>query len=77
MLVLLGMQSISALPSLSGPLWPGLVAPDRILSMAHIDLNRILTLKWTVYNRTVFTLTSGKKPVFKQMYMCKQITIYL
>ena len=28
-----GMQSISSLPLLPGPLWPGVVAPDRALSM--------------------------------------------
>ena len=29
----LGMQSTPSLPSLPGPLWPGVVAPDRALSM--------------------------------------------
>ena len=33
MLGLWGMQSPSPLPLLQGPLWPGLVAPDRALSM--------------------------------------------
>ena len=33
MLELWGMQSTSSLPSLIGSLWPGVVAPDRILSM--------------------------------------------
>ena len=28
-----GMRSTPSLPSLSGPLWPGVVAPDRALSM--------------------------------------------
>ena len=28
-----GMQSIPSLPSLPGPLWSGVVAPDRVLSM--------------------------------------------
>ena len=28
-----GMQSTPSLPSLPGPLWPGVVAPDRALSM--------------------------------------------
>ena len=32
-LELWGMQSNSSLPSLPGPLWPGVVAPDRALSM--------------------------------------------
>ena len=33
MLELWGMRSTSSLPSLPGPLWPGVVAPDRALSM--------------------------------------------
>ena len=28
-----GMQSTPSLPLLPGPLWPGMVAPDRALSM--------------------------------------------
>ena len=33
MLELWGMQSTPSLPLLSGPLWPGMVAPDRALSI--------------------------------------------
>ena len=33
MLELWGMRSIPSLPLLPGPLWPGMVAPDRALSM--------------------------------------------
>ena len=33
-----GMQSTSSLPSLMGPLWPGVVAPDRVLFMRQIEL---------------------------------------
>ena len=32
------MQSTPSLPSLSGPLWPGVVAPERVLSMGQIEL---------------------------------------
>ena len=32
-LELLGMRSTPSLPSLPGPLWPRVVAPDRVLSM--------------------------------------------
>ena len=32
-LELWGMRSTPSLPSLPGPLWPGVVAPDRTLSM--------------------------------------------
>ena len=35
MLELWGMQSTSLLPSLPGPFWSGVVAPDRVLSMGH------------------------------------------
>ena len=33
MLELWGMRSTPSLPSLPGPLWPGMVAPDKPLSM--------------------------------------------
>ena len=39
LLELWGMQSTPSLPSLPDPLWPGLVAPDRVLSMGQIELN--------------------------------------
>ena len=32
-----GMQSTPSLLSLPGPLWPGVVAPDRVLSMSQIE----------------------------------------
>ena len=44
MLELWGMQSTPSLPSLPGPLWPGVVAPDRALSMGQIELNCVLML---------------------------------
>ena len=39
-----GMRSTLLLPSLSGPLWPGVVAPDRVLFMDQIELNCVLIL---------------------------------
>ena len=33
MLELWGMRRTPSLPSLPGPLWPGVVAPDRVLSI--------------------------------------------
>ena len=36
MLELWGMQSTSSLPSLLGPLWPGMVVPDRAVSIGHM-----------------------------------------
>ena len=43
MLELWGMQSIPSLPSLPGPFKPGVVAPNRILSMGQIELFDIQT----------------------------------
>ena len=39
-----GMRSTLLLPSLSGPLWPGVVAPDRVLFMDQIELNCMFIL---------------------------------
>ena len=41
-----GMRSTPLLPSLPDPLWPGVVAPDRVLSMDQIELNWVLMLNW-------------------------------
>ena len=41
MLKLWEMWSIISLPLLPGPLWPGVVAPDRVLSMGQIELFKI------------------------------------
>ena len=39
MLELWGIQGTPSLPSLPGLLWPGVVAPNRVLSMGQIKLN--------------------------------------
>ena len=44
MLELWEMWSTPSLPSLSGSLWTGVVALDRILSIAQIELNCVLML---------------------------------
>ena len=36
-----------------GLLWPGVVAPDRDLSIGQIELNCILMLNWIAWNKTV------------------------
>ena len=54
-LELWGIRSTPSLPSLTDPLWPWAVAPDRILSMNQIELNCILMLNWIVWNRAIFT----------------------
>ena len=43
-LELWGMRSTRLLPSLPGPLYPGVVAPDRVLPMGQIELNSVLML---------------------------------
>ena len=44
MLELGGRRSISSSPSLSGPLLPGVVAFDRVLSIGPIELKIVLIL---------------------------------
>ena len=44
MLELWEMQSIPSLPLLPGPLWLGVVAPDRVLSMSQTELNCVYML---------------------------------
>ena len=39
-----GTWSVPSLPSLPGPLWTGIVAPDRVLSIGQIELNCVLML---------------------------------
>ena len=50
----LGNAVYPLLPSLPGPLWSGVVAPDRILSMSLIELNCVFMLNWIVWNWTAF-----------------------
>ena len=54
MLELWGMQSTPSLPLLSGPLWPGVVAPIRVPCMGWIELNCVIKLNWPAWYRTVF-----------------------
>ena len=44
MLELWGIQSTLLLSSLPGPLWPGVKAPDEVLSMGQIELSCVLML---------------------------------
>ena len=46
MLELWGMWNTFSLPLLRGSLWPGVVAPDKVLSMGQIELNYVLMLNW-------------------------------
>ena len=49
MLGLSAIRSIPSLQSLSGPLWTGVVALDRILSMSQIELFDILAVYFDIY----------------------------
>ena len=59
MLELWRMQTTPLLPSLPGPLWPGVVASDRVQSMSPIEQNSVLMLDWIVWNRTVYMYKNG------------------
>ena len=50
MLGLWGMRSNHSLPSLQGPLWPGVVATDKVLSLGQIELNSVIMLKRIVFH---------------------------
>ena len=54
MLELWEMWTIPSLPSLLGPLQPGEVALDRVLSMGQIELNCVLILNWIIWNEIVY-----------------------
>ena len=41
-------------PLLPGPLWPRVVASDRVLSMGQIELKCVFMLNWITWNRTVY-----------------------
>ena len=56
MLKLWQIRSTPLLPSLPSPLWPEVVAPDRVLSMGQIELNYILMLNWITWIGTVFDI---------------------
>ena len=44
MMQLWGMWNTPLFPSLQDPLWPGVVAPEMVLSMGQIELNDLLML---------------------------------
>ena len=73
MLKLWGMLSTSSLPSLLGPLWARVVAPDKVLSIGQIELNCLLILNWIIWNRTVFDIET----VLMLNWIAWNRTIYL
>ena len=59
MLELWGIHNTLSLPSLPGPLRPGVVTPDGSLYIGQIELNCQLMLNGIVWNRTVFMYGFG------------------
>ena len=63
LMVLYGIWSTLSLPSVPGPRWPGVVAPDMFQSMGQIelnwitwDINCVLMQNWIVWIRTIFDI---------------------
>ena len=66
MLELWEMQSTSSLPLLSGPLWLGLAAPDRVLCMGQIELFDI----WTECKQMTGSIKLLEIELFDHLFMC-------
>ena len=77
MLELWGTQSTPSLLSLPGQLWPGVVAPDRALSMGQKELICVLMLNWIAWKRIVLTCklcTNAKLILFeKELFLTLKI----
>ena len=58
-----GLVSYPGHSLLPGPLWPWVVAPDRVLSVGQIELNCVHMLNWIVWSRNVFNIDT--------VYLCK------
>ena len=56
-LELWGIWSTLSLPLLPAPLWPGVIAPDRVLSKGQIELNCILMLNWIAWIEPFWNLS--------------------
>ena len=69
----LGNAEYPSWPSLQCPLWPGGIAPDRVLSLGQIELNCVLMLNWITWSKTVLTFkqrTYAKLNCLKWNYFC-------
>ena len=64
------MQSTPSLPLLPGPLWPGVVAPDRVLSMRQKERFDISTL----YKQTTYAKLNCLKKNSDHSTVSKQVT---
>ena len=56
MLEFWGIRTTPSLKSFLFLLWPGVVAPDKVLSMSEIELSCVLMLNWIISNRTDFDI---------------------
>ena len=68
MLEFLEMQSTPSLPSFPSPLCPGVVTPERVLSMGQIKLNWVLMLNRDTSNKTVLTFKLCELPCRLGLY---------
>ena len=51
-----GIQGTPSLTSLTGPLYPGVVVPDRFLFMGPLKLNYVLIENWILCSGTIFDI---------------------
>ena len=58
----------------SGLLWPGVVVPDRVLSMGKIELICVLMLNWITWNRSVLTY---KQSTYAKLNWIKMEQFYM
>ena len=56
MLELWDMRSTPPLSSLPDPLRPGVLVPDKVLSIDQIELNFVRMIMWIVWNRTIIDM---------------------
>ena len=64
------MRSTPSLPLLPGPLWPGVIAPDRILSVGQIEFFDIQTECKKRFRQIEFL----EVELFDHLTVCKQKT---
>ena len=64
------MQSTPSLPSLPGPLWPGVVAPDRVLSKGQIELSSVFMLNGIVWKELFICIKMNLALNNLQSLMC-------
>ena len=85
--LLLEIWSTHSLLSPTGPLWPGVVSLDSVLSKGQIKLHSVITLNWLVWNQLVLHMTVRKQKncalmlnwivlyrTVKKSIVCRQMT---